>query len=111
MRLSFVDPGALRHEFALEECTTTPDNLGGHTESWVELATLFARVEPATVQSVFGADQSLETVTHRVTMRWRTGLKSGMRLRCNQRILDIITVHDPDETQRYLVCRAREQGA
>jgi SPP1 family predicted phage head-tail adaptor len=111
MRLSFVNPGALRSEFALEECTTTPDSLGGYTESWVELATLFARVEPVSAQSVFGADQTLETATHRVTIRWRAGLKSGMRLRRNQRVLDIMTVHDPDETQRYLVCRAREQGA
>lgn len=111
MRMSFIDPGALRSELALEECVTTPDALGGHTQSWVELATLFALVEPVSAQSVFGADQTLETATHRVTMRWRAGLKSGMRLRRNQRVLDIITVHDPDETQRYLVCRTREEGA
>lgn len=111
MRASFIDPGALRSEFALEECVTTPDSLGGHTENWVELATLFARVEPVSTHSLFGADQSLETATHRVTVRWRAGLKSGMRLRRGPRVLGIITVHDPDETQRYLVCRTREQGA
>lgn len=111
MRMSFIDPGAFRSELALEECVTTPDSLGGHTESWVELATLFARVEPISAQSVFGADQTLETATHRISMRWRDGLKSGMRLRRNLRVLAIITVHDPDETQRYLVCRTREQGA
>lgn len=111
MRMSFIDPGAFRSEFALEECVTTPDSLGGHTESWVELAILFAQVEPISAQSVFGADQTLETATHRVTMRWREGLKSGMRLRRNLRVLAIITVHDPDETERYLVCRIREQGA
>lgn len=33
-----------------------------------------------------------------------------MRFRRDQRVLDIMTVHDPDETQRYLVCRTREQG-
>lgn len=111
MRSIFIDPGALRSELALEQCVTTPDSLGGHTESWVELATLFARVEPVSTHSLFGADQTLETATHRVTVRWRAGLKSGMRLRRGQRVLDIITVHDPDETQRYLVCRTREQGA
>lgn len=111
MQASFIDPGAFRSEFALEECATTPDGFGGHTESWVEIATVFARLEPVVVQSIFGADQMLETATHRVTLRWREGLRSGMRLRRNLRVLDIITVHDPDETQRYLVCRAKEQGA
>lgn len=111
MQATFIDPGALRSEFALEDCVTTPDGFGGHTESWVEVATLFARIEPIIVQSMFGADQTLETATHRVTLRWREGVKSGMRFRRNERVLDIVTVHDPDETQRYLVCRAKEQGA
>ena len=95
----------------LEEYVTTPDALGGHTQSWVEVHSLFTRVEPLSAESVFGADQTLETATHRVTLRWRPGARSGMRFRRNPRGLDIITVHDPDDTQRYLVCRAREQGA
>ncbi|ODT08277.1 MAG: phage head-tail adapter protein [Mesorhizobium sp. SCN 65-20] len=111
MRAVFIDPGVLRSEFALEESVPVPDAFGGHSESWVERATVFARVEPILAQSVFGADQTIETVTHRVTVRWRDGLKSGMRFRRDQRVLDIITVHDPDEMRRYLVCRTRERGA
>lgn len=111
MLTSFIDPGALRSEFVLEECVTTPDAFGGHSQSWVEVATLFTRIEPLAAESRFGGDQTLETATHRLTLRWRPGVKSGMRFRRNLRVLDIITVHDPDETQRYLVCRAREQGA
>jgi head-tail adaptor len=34
-----------------------------------------------------------------------------MRLRRLDRILEIVTVHDPDETGRYLICKARERGA
>ncbi|WP_269932233.1 phage head closure protein [Aminobacter sp. HY435] len=111
MRVSFIDPGALRSEFALEQCVTTPDDFGAQSESWVEVATLFAHVEPIAAQSIFGAGQTIETATHRVTTRWRTGLASGMRLRRNLRVLDIITVHDPDETRRYLVCGVKEVGA
>ena len=43
-------------------------------------------------------------------MRWRNGVASGMRFARQGRIFDIVTVHDPDETGRYLVCRAREAG-
>lgn len=106
----FVDPGALRSELSLQACTTTPDGLGGHTETWAEVATVFARIEPISASSMFGADQTLETVTHRITMRWRSGVKSGMRLGKQGRIFEIVTVHDPDDTGRYVVCRVRESG-
>jgi SPP1 family predicted phage head-tail adaptor len=106
----FVDPGFLRVELALEAASLIPDGLGGHAESWEEIATVFARLEPLSATSIFGADQTLETVTHRITMRWRDGVASGMRFTRAGRIFDIVTVHDPDETGRYLVCRVKEKG-
>ena len=111
MRVEFIDPGALRHECGLEAATLAPDGAGGHAESWAEIATVFARVEPVSASSGFGADQSLETVTHRVTVRHRADVASGMRLTRGGRILDIVTVHDPDESGRYLVLSARERVA
>lgn len=111
MRAEFIDPGSFRHELTLHEATLTPDGAGGYGESWAEVATLFARIEPVSATSRFGADQTLETVTHRVTMRHRAGVASGMRLTRSGRVFEIVTVHDPDETRRYLQCRVREQGA
>ena len=111
MRGEFIDPGAFRHEVALESATLVPDGAGGHVESWSEVATLFARIEPVSAASRFGADQTLETVTHRVTLRHRAGISSGMRLRRLGRVFTVVTVHDPDESGRYLVCRVREEGA
>jgi SPP1 family predicted phage head-tail adaptor len=111
MAVLFIDAGELRTELALEACTPQPDGFGGFTESWVEIATLFAKIEPISAESVFGADQTLETVTHRIMLRHRDGIASGMRLTKPGRFLEIITVHDPDETGRYLVCKAREIGA
>lgn len=109
MRAEFIDPGAFRHELALEQATLAPDGAGGHAESWAEVATLFARIEPLAAAARFGAGQTLETVTHRVTMRARPDVKSGMRLTRLGRVFAIVTVHDPDESGRYLVCRAREE--
>lgn len=110
MRAEFIDPGAFRHELALEAATPVPDGAGGHTEEWAEVGTLFARVEPLSADSRFGAGQTLESTTHRVTLRHRADLRSGMRLRRLERVFDIVTVHDPDETGRYLVCRVKETG-
>ena len=122
MQTVFIDPGALRSELVLEAVSYADDGAGGQVESWSEVATLFGHVAPAGARSTFGAGQTLETTTHRVTLRFRDDVASGMRLRrklrplrrwkrkSRLRIFDIVTVHDPDETGRYLVCRVREKG-
>ena len=58
---------------------------------------------------MFGAGQTLESVTHSITLRHRDDVSAGMRFRRGARILGIVTVHDPDETGRYLACLAREE--
>ena len=110
MRTLFLDPGSLRSELALQANTPVADGLGGYAESWAEIATVFARIEPVSSTSSYGPDQTVETVTHRVTLRWRNGVAAGMRFARQGRIFDIVTVHDPDDTGRYLVCRAKEAG-
>ena len=107
----FIDPGRLRSECALEASVPATDAMGGHTENWVEVATVFALIEPVSAASKFGAGQTLETVTHRATIRHRSGVASGMRFNRQGRMFDIATVHDPDDTGRYLVCRVKEIGA
>jgi SPP1 family predicted phage head-tail adaptor len=110
MRSVLLDPGALRSELALQAATPLPDGLGGHAEAWSEIGSMFGMIEPVAAKSVIGADQTLESVTHRVTIRKRDGIRSGMRFMKGARIFDILTIHDPDETGRYLICRVREEG-
>lgn len=111
MLTTTIDPGALRSEFALERAAPVADGMGGHAEQWDEVATLFGRIEPVGATMRFGAGQALETVTHRVTIRRRDGIASGMRLRKGARRFLVVSVHDPDESGRYLVLRTREEGA
>ena len=106
----FIDPGALRHPVTLEQVALTDDGAGGHSETWNELAQTYALIEPVSTDMVFGADQTLETVTHRITLRFRDEIASGMRLRKGARLFAIVSVHDPDETGRFLVCRTQETG-
>lgn len=110
MAIEFIDPGALRTEIALEEAVMSSDGAGGHVATWAEVATVFARIVPVSTQRSFDVDQFVETVTHRITMRFRADVRSGMRFAKQNRTFAIVAVHDPDETGRYLVCRVREEG-
>lgn len=71
---------------------------------------LFGQVEPVRAQSYFGAGQAHERVTHRVVVRWREGLRSGMRFVTDGRRLHIVTLRDLDQRGRYLMCEVREEG-
>lgn len=109
MRASFIEPGVFRTEMALMQVTRLADGAGGHLEDWVEVASFLAHLEPAAPQAFFGADQRMERVTHRATMRWRGDVRPGMRLGRQGRRFRILTAHDPDETGRYLVCAIQEE--
>lgn len=111
MKIRFVDPGRLKTELRVERAVTVEDGAGGHSETWEEWAVLFGQVEPMTASSYFGAGQAHENVTHRVIVRFRDGVKSGMRFVSNGRYLSIMTVRDLDERGRYLLCQVKEEGA
>lgn len=106
----FIDPGKLAHELQLEEALLVDDEVNGSIEQWQEIAMLWAHVEPVGAGTMLFGEQNLTEVSHRITMRARVDVKSGMRLRRGNRVFQIVTIHDPDETSRYLVCRTREEG-
>ncbi|KFB10652.1 phage head closure protein [Nitratireductor basaltis] len=107
--LTFLDPGMLRHEMMLQEAVAIPDGTGGHDEEWREVAVVFALIEPIRGNSFFAAGQRHEAVTHKVTLRHRDDVKSGMRFLRLGRALMITDLHDPDESGRYLVANVREE--
>lgn len=107
----FFDPGALRTELSLQSAVLTGDGLGGHTAAWQDVATVFGLIEPVSQASRFGAGQVQEENTHRIIIRRRDGVAPGMRFVSQARVFDVLTVHDPDETGRYLACRVREADA
>jgi SPP1 family predicted phage head-tail adaptor len=101
MATLFVDPGEFHTELVLEEAVAAP----GGGARWQERAVVYGHIEPVTA---FAA--GTETATHRITLRHRDGLACGMRLTKGARKFAIISVHDPDESGRYLVCRTEERG-
>lgn len=110
MQTLFIDPGMLRHELALEEPVETPDGAGGFTIVWNLVATIWAQLEPVDPANESWAGRNASELTHRVTMRFREGVKQGMRFRKTARLFPILSVQDADETGRYLICRTREQS-
>ena len=100
--------GELRARLILEGPVETPDRAGGVARSWSMIATLWGDVTTLSAQQRLEAEQIGQTVTHRLTIRWRTGLTTKQRLRRGTQIFLIRGVQDPDDRRRRLICTCEE---
>lgn len=108
MNVTFLDAGQLTARLDLESTVETPDGQGGATVAHVVDSSHWARIEPVSPDLAELGHVERQSVTHRIWIRYAAGVTTGKRFRKGARVFDILTVHDPDETRRYLVCRVRE---
>lgn len=106
----FLDAGVLKHRAVIERNEVVADAMGGGADNWVEVGETSVKLEPLATEVRERLGQRIGTVTHRVTLRIRPGLERGMAFRFGARRLVIRTLHDPDESGRYLVCRCEEEA-
>lgn len=107
---------SLTRPLVLETLRTEPDGLGGYSEQWQALGTLWAEVTAGT-----GRDASVEEFTralipYRITVRGapvgaEQRPRPDQRLRDGTRLYRILAVTERDAAGRYLLCFAREEGS
>ncbi|MCO7458407.1 phage head closure protein [Stenotrophomonas maltophilia] len=72
--------GRLRHRVLIQQQVTTRDSDGVEQTAWVDVATVWASVEPLSAREFIQSGQTQSAVTARITMRYRDGLSPSMRL-------------------------------
>lgn len=103
------DPGRLRHRVTIESAAGSPDGAGGEAVTWDSLATLWARVAPATGDERIAGGHVGGVVTHTITMRFRPDVAGGMRIVYRGRVFRVLVAFDPDEMQRYTTAKVEER--
>ena len=101
--------GALRHRLILEAPERTDDNGGGVTQTWSEIATLWASIKPLGGLELFEKDRLTGRLTHEIRIRYRTGVRPEMRFRQTGRVFQILAAIDLDERRRWLRCLCEER--
>lgn len=97
-----MNAGKLRHRATIQQLVNTDDGAGGSIETWQNVATVWAAIEPLRGNERYTAQQVQSTLTHKVTIRYREGIKPQMRLTYKGRIFDIESVIDIEERHRWL---------
>lgn len=66
---------------SLQENQQTQDLMtGAMRDNWVEIAQLWAGIEPLSAREFIAAQAQQSQVSARITLRYRAGINSGMRL-------------------------------
>ena len=98
----------LRHRVTIQSPVVAVNGYGERITTWSTVATVGAAVEPLRGREFFDAEQVQAEISHRVIMRYRTGMESTMRLLHLTRVLHIETIIDVDERHRELQLMCRE---
>lgn len=104
----------LTRKLDLETLDRVPDGLGGFTETWTVLGSLWAEVRAGTGKESEEEFLTLSTVPYRITVRSAplTALcrpRADQRFREGARVFRILAVADADAHGRYLTCHTREE--
>ncbi|MBE3590005.1 MAG: phage head closure protein [Firmicutes bacterium] len=95
--------GQLRHRVTIQAQTTAQDEYGQPVQTWSDVATVHAAVEDLSGREFFAAQQvPTETITTRITIRWRPDVSASMRVVGAGRTWDVRAVLDPDGRRRQL---------
>ena len=103
-----VSIGARGRRFVLEIPNDVPDGFGGILRTFAPGPVLWGAIEMLSGAERVRADRPEQAVTHRVTLRYRSGITGAMRLACGLRRFAIRAASDPDGRRRELVCLVEE---
>jgi len=107
-----IAAGELRHKITIAQADTTEDKFGGANPGQAgatPLWTVWASVEALTLRELYGAQQKVSEVTHRVTIRYIRGVTSGMLIWFRGRQFQIQAIDNPRELNKLLVLLCLER--
>ncbi len=106
--------GDLRHVVSIQYPVEGSDGMGGFATSWADLPGLSAvraAIWPSSANEQVKNGTVSAEITHRVKMRYRPGINHSMRIVFGNRILKIVGITSPEESNKELNLLCKEQFA
>jgi len=86
----------LKKVISIQEQSSVSDNMGGATVTWVDIITgtstdtsIWAAIWPVSAKQKIEGMQEQGVITHRIRIRYRTGVDAGMRVKYGSKIFNI----------------------
>ncbi|RDH41599.1 phage head closure protein [Zooshikella ganghwensis] len=89
--------GKLRHRILIQKKEVVRDEYNEEQEKWVTVCSCRAEVNPLQGKEFFAAQQINNKITVKITMRYRNGISTAMRIIFKKRIFNILVSINPLE--------------
>jgi SPP1 family predicted phage head-tail adaptor len=101
----------MRRSVIIQAATPSSDSQGGQTETWATFATVWASLEPVSGNEKYQAMQLQTPISHKLMIRYLSGLTTKHRVLYGSRIFVIKEVINVKEENAYMMIRAIEKVA
>ncbi len=108
MKRSEVNAGELRHRLAIQSKTNSVTAHGSFTENWSTDDTVYGAVLPLTGKEFFADDSVESNVSHRIVIRYYSGLTASQRFLWGSRAFNIVAVLNTEERNRKMLVMCLE---
>jgi SPP1 family predicted phage head-tail adaptor len=100
--------GRLRSKVDLQTSTDTRDAGGGLSCVFETTASIFADIRPQSGDETYRQGKVQEKLTHKIFIRYRTGVKATQRILFENRVFNIRSIINVDERDRFLELKCVE---
>lgn len=102
------NPGQLNKRITLQDLTTSVDAYGSPTDVWTDVCTIWAGIFPLSGRNFFEAEMVNSEVSHKINIRYRSGIKPDMRVKFGSRYFHIISVINFQEGNKDMQMMCKE---
>ncbi|MCD6433702.1 MAG: phage head closure protein [Sulfurimonas sp.] len=97
--------GNLKHKIVIQTFTESQNDFGEVAKGWTNFKSAYASVTPLSAKEFFKAGTHAE-VSHKIELRYISGIKSKMRVVYDSRIFEIESVLNIREANKtlHLIC-------
>lgn len=101
-----MDAGTLRDRVTVQRASGNRNRMGESISEWTAFEVVWASVQGVSAREFLLAGQQQVEVSHRVKMRYLTGLTPQMRLSWRGRTLEIISILEHENRSVHeLICQ------
>jgi SPP1 family predicted phage head-tail adaptor len=100
--------GRLNRRVTIQRLEVTKDEFNADIESWVDVTTVWAHIEPLRGREYWQAKQVVGEVTGRITIRYRKSIDEKMRVVYGDKTYNILAVINVEEKNRTLQLLVKE---
>lgn len=108
-----IRSGQLTRRIRIQRRSTVQDSFGGPALTWIDVASLWAGIEPLTGRELESAQRMASEVSHQITVRYQpifadTREVAGYRILYRARIFNIHTAINDEERNAVITLLASE---